>query len=211
LLALVAFAARLSAQTASVTMTFDFPGSEPEHFVAAVAADCHSTYDSNGRLTPQSEAGEPFHLEFAMSKPTCDRIFSLAKKAHYFQGNLDSKTPNLAFTGKKTLTYQDGSRKSEGTYNYSPLQPVTELTALFQDLSATLEFGRRLDYYHHYQKLALDDELKSMENMVREKNLEELPAVVPILRTIANDSTVMNVSRTRAMRLLAQASGTAPR
>jgi hypothetical protein len=204
-LLLAALACRLSAQTATVTMLFDFPGSEPEHFVAVVAADGHSTYDSNGRLTPQSDTGEPFHLEFTMSKATCDRIFGLAKKAKYFQGDLDSKNSNLAFMGKKTLSYQDGSKKTEGSYNYSPLAPVQELTSLFQDLSATLEFGRRLDYYHHYQKLALEDELKSMEMMQREKNLEELPAVVPILKTIANDSSVMNISRSRALRLLAQA------
>jgi hypothetical protein len=198
----------LWAQNPTVTMAFDFPGSEPEHFVATVALDGNSSYDSNGRLTPQSEGGEPFHLEFAMSKPTCDRIFKLAKKAHYFQGELDSKTPNLAFMGKKILSYQDGAKKTQATYNYSPDQAVQELTALFQDLSATLEFGRRLDYYHHYQKLALDAELKDMEMMLRNKNLVELPAVTPILRTIANDNSVMNVSRTRALRLLAQANGT---
>jgi len=186
-------------------MTFDFPGSEPEHFVASVDADGHATYDSNGRLTPQSEAGDPFHLEFVMSKATCDRIFNLAKKAHYFEGDIDSKAPNLAFTGKKILTYQSGQKKTQATYNFSPIPAVQDLTALFQDMSSTLEFGRRLDYYHHYQKLALDDELRSMEAMQHDKNLEELPAVAPILRAIAHDPSVMNVSRARALRLLSHA------
>jgi hypothetical protein len=196
------------AETPAVTLTFDFPGSEPEHFVATVHADGRAAYDSNGRLTPQSEAGEPFHLEFAMSKPTCDRIFDLAKKAHYFEGEIDSKSANLAFMGKKILSYESDKKKTQATYNYSPIPAVQELTSLFQDLSATLEFGRRLDYYHHYQKLALDEELRSMEMMLREKNLVELPAVVPILQTIAHDSSVMNVSRARALRLLSQANGT---
>jgi hypothetical protein len=191
----------------TVTMTFDFPGSEPEHFVAAISSDGHTVYDSNGRLTPQSEAGEPFHLEFAMSKATCERIFTLARKAHYFEGEIDSKAQNLAFMGKKTLSYENGSRKTQATYNYSTIPAVQELTSVFQDLSATLEFGRRLDYYHHYQKLALDEELRDMEVMLREKNLVELPAVAPILRTIANDSSVMNVSRARALRMLSQANG----
>jgi hypothetical protein len=195
----------------TVTLTFDFPGSEPEHFVATVNSDGRAVYDSNGRLTPQSEGGEPFHLEFAMSKPTCDRIFSLAKKARYFEGDIDSKAPNLAFMGKKILSYESDQKKTQATYNFSPVPAVQELTALFQDLSATLEFGRRLDYYHHYQKLALDEELRSMESMLRDKNLVELPAVVPILQTIAHDASVMNVSRARALRLLSQANGTAVR
>ena len=189
----------------TITMTFDFPGSEPEHFVTSVSSDGRATYDSNGRLTPQSESGEPFHLEFTMSKATCDRVFSLAKKARYFEGDIDSKAANLAFTGRKTLIYEDGQKKTQATYNYSPLPAIQELTALFQDMSMTLEFGRRLDYYHHYQKLALDEELRSMESMLRGKNLVELAAVTPILQTIAHDSSVMNVSRARALRLLSQA------
>ena len=41
---------------------------------------------------------------------------------------------------------------------------VQQLTQLFQSLSTTLEFGRRLEYFHRYQKLALDEELKRMED-----------------------------------------------
>ena len=77
---------------------------------------------------------------------------------------------------------------------------VQQITQLFQNLSTTLEFGRRLQYYHHYQKLALDEELKRMEEMAKENDLAELPAVVPILQQIANDTSVINPVRARAQR-----------
>ncbi len=205
---------QLAAQTPAlptVTLTFDFPGSEPEHFVFSVASDGRSSYDSNGRLTMQSDVGEPFHLEFTISQPTREHIFELTKKAHYFEGNLDSGKANLAFTGTKVLSYKDGSRHTHATYNYSLKPAVQELTALFQNLSATLEFGRRLDYYHRYQKLALDDETKRMEEMARDNNLAELGAVSSILRSIADDHSVMNVVRARALRLLSGAGSTASR
>jgi hypothetical protein len=189
----------------TVKMTFDFPGSEPEHFVFSVSSDGHAVYDSNGKLTPQSEAGEPFHLEFTMSAPTRERIFHLAKQAHYFQGDIDSKLPNIANTGAKTLSYTDAKRHTQASYNYSSVPAVRELTALFQSVSATLEFGRRLQSYHRYQKLALDDELRSMEEMQKDHMLAELPAVAPILQSIAKDPTVMNVVRGRCLRLLQQA------
>ena len=79
------------------------------------------------------------------------------------------------------------------------------MTGIFQGLSATLEFGRRLTYFKKYEKLALDDDLKRMEQMQREKNLGDLQAIAPVLNEIANDSSVMNVSRARALRLLALA------
>ncbi|HTR65966.1 MAG TPA: hypothetical protein VMH85_09340 [Terriglobales bacterium] len=186
----------------TVSFTLDFPNSEPSHYVISISRDGHSSYESNGKLTADSEATEPFKLEFTASEPTRERVFDLAKRAHYFRGDLDSKNHNLAFTGKKTLAYSDGSTHNEGSYNYSPVAPVSELTQLFQNLSLTLEYGRRLEYYHHYQKLALDEELKGMEEALRDGNLQEIGAVTPILQRIIDDKTVMNVVRARAQRML---------
>ena len=82
---------------------------------------------------------------------------------------------------------------------------MQQLTQLFQNLSATLEFGRRLEYFHHYQKLALDEELKRMEEMAKQNGLIELSALGPILQQIANDNSVINPVRARAQRLLERA------
>ncbi len=87
---------------------------------------------------------------------------------------------------------------------------MQQITQLFQNLSTTLEFGRRLQYFHHYQKLALDEELKRMEEMAKENNWQELPAVVPILQQIANDSSVINPVRARAQRMVERAGATEP-
>jgi hypothetical protein len=189
---------------AVVTFTLDFPGSEPSHYAVSVTSDGHSTYDSDGKLSPDSE-GDPFHLDFSMSSETSRRVFELAEKAHYFQGEVDSKKKNLASTGAKTLTYKDSSRNTKAAYNYSPLVPVQQVTALFQNLSTTLEFGRRLQYYHHYQKLALDEELKRMEAIADQDDLEEMAAVVPILQQIAIDTSVINPVRARAQRMIERA------
>ena len=192
-----------------VTFTLDFPGSEPSHYVIAVSSDGHSTYESDGKLSPDSEA-DPFHLDFSVSPDTSGTIFDLARKAHYFQGQIDSNKKRLASTGVKTLTYKDARQSGTGTYNYSLLPAVQQITQLFQNLSTTLEFGRRLQYYHHYQKLALDEELKRMEQMANENELAELPAVVPILQQIANDSSVINPVRARALRLIERAGAIKP-
>jgi len=191
-------------QPATVTFTLDFPNSEPDHYLISVASDGRASYESNGKLSPDAQ-GDAFHLDFALSPATRARIFDLAKRAYYFQGDVDSKKRNLASTGRKTLSYKDDQRSTEATYNYSPIPAVQELTQIFQNLSATLEFGRRLEYFHHYQKLALDDELKRMEETAKENGLIELNAVGSILRQIANDNSVINPVRARAQRLLERA------
>jgi hypothetical protein len=191
--------------TPTVSFKLDFPGAEPSHYEIVIAGDGHGSYISNGKFDDKSDPADPEPLQFAVSENIRRQIFDLAKKSHYFTGNVDSGHKNLANTGVKTLTYKDASHNSEATYNYSTLQPITELTSIFQNLSITMEFGRRLVYLHKYEKLAIDDQLKRMEEMQGENSLGDVGAIAPVLKDIANDSSVMKVSRARALRLLASA------
>ena len=185
-----------------VTFTIDFPASQPEHYSIRIPSTGPARYQSSVRLADDSGQIENFSLDFALGPETRQKIFELAAKAGYFQKNLESSHKGLAFTGKKTLSYKDGQRTGEATFNYSANAGVEELTALMQNLSTTLEFGHRLQYDQHYQKLALDEELKRMEEMARDKQLIEVTAIEPILDQIIADQSVINVTRARAQRLL---------
>jgi hypothetical protein len=204
----IAVCVRVKAQSlpaASVGFTLDFPGSMPEHYSLIVYSDGKASYESKGKLTPDADAAESFHLDFQVSPEMRVRVFDLAAKAKYFEGKIDSGKKNLASTGQKTLSFTDAQRNTEAQYNYSPVPAVQELTAVFQGTSTTLEFGHRLAYYHQYQKLALDEELKRMEEENRLGNMAELQAIAPILKDIINDASVINVTRARAQKLLALA------
>jgi hypothetical protein len=207
MLALIAAAAAQSVTGPTVSFSLTFPGSQPDRYAISVPQNGDATYYSDGKLMEGSEADD-FKLIFAIAPATRTRIFDLARKAHYFANDVDSKKKNLAFTGTKVLIYNDGQKEQRAAYNYSPVEAVQQLTDLFQNMSTTLEFGRRLEYYHRYQKLALDDEIKRLEEMATQNNLQELSALVPVLQQIAADNTVINPVRARAQRLLLKA-GTA--
>jgi hypothetical protein len=198
-----------SAAPAAVTFTIDFPTSQPEHYSIRVQSDGLARYQSRGRRSPDSDETDSeedsFDLDFTVAAETRQRIFELAAKAGYFQNDVDSHHKGLAFTGKKTLAYKDARRSGEATYNYSLKPAVQDMTSLMQSLSATLEFGHRLQYDHQYQKLALDEELKRMENLARNHELIEVAAIQPILDQIIADQSVINVTRARAERLLERA------
>jgi hypothetical protein len=191
--------------TASVSFTLDFPGGNPGHYEITVANDGKGAYRSTGKLDEQSDPADPAPLQFTVSEKVLTRIFELCQRAHYFTGTLDSGRKNIANTGAKTLAYKDAQQNTQATYNYSPVAPVQELTSIFEGLSTILEFGRRLTYFHKYEKLALEQDLKRMEEMQRGKNLGDIQAIARVLNEIANDSSVMNVARARAMRLMAAA------
>ncbi len=163
--------------------------------------DSHNTDSHNN----DSHNSDSFDLDFALAAGTRQKIFELAAKAGYFQKDVDSHHKSLAFTGKKTLGYKDAQRSGESTYNYSTNPAVQDLTSLMQSLSTTLEFGHRLQYDLHYQKLALDEELKSMEELARANQVIGVTAIQPILDQIIADPSVINVTRARAQRLLDRA------
>lgn len=193
--------------TAALTFTVEFPKSQPEHYSIRVPSDGVGHYQSSGPRAEDSGEADSFDLDFSIAPNTRQKIFELAAKAGYFQKDVDSHQKGLAFTGTKTLGYKDAQRAGESSYNYSSNAAVQELTSLMQGLSSTLEFGRRLEFDRHYQKLALDEELKRMEEMARSKQLAELLAIQPILDQIVADPSVINVTRARAQRLLQEASG----
>jgi hypothetical protein len=189
---------------ATITFNLDFPGADPTHFAVSVSSDAKASYDSRTDKTSDDVAVDTFHLDFQVSNQTRDRIFELAGKADYFAKALDSGKDKIAFTGTKILTYKDAGKDTRATYNYSTIPAVQMLTGIFQNLSNTLECGRRLDFDYRYQKLALEAELKRMETMQKEGDLQDLQAIAPILQKIANDPSLINVSRARAGRLIAE-------
>jgi hypothetical protein len=189
---------------ATVQFKFDFPRSNPAHYEITVQNDGHAAYISNGDLgNSTNDDTTPF--EFSISEKTRQDIFELAKKANYFNGKIDSGNTRIANMGAKTLIYKDDSHNTSATYNYSLDPAVQQITSILQELSTVLEYGRRLNWFHKYQKLALEDDLKQMEERQRSKTLGDLAAIAPLLKQIANDQSVMRMTRARALRLLAAA------
>jgi hypothetical protein len=190
-------------KSATVSFTIDFPNANPSHYEIVLARDGHGSYSSTGQLSADATPADPTPYEFTLSDKVRDTIFDLAQRAHYFTGNVDSGNKKIANTGAKTLAYKDAEHTGRATYNYSLNPVIQQLTEIFQNLSTTLEYGRRLTYFHKYQKTALDDDLARMEEMQRSNELGDVQAIAPILHEIANDQSVMRIARAKAIRLLA--------
>jgi hypothetical protein len=199
-----------SATSPVVTFTLDFPASNPPHYSIAVDANGHATFESTVKADENSDP-DTYRIEFEMTPGNRDRIFQWAKQANYFAGKVDSGNRKLAFTGDKALSYQDGERSFTAHYNFSTLEPVRQLTTLFQKIAGTLDYGRELTYDDRYQKLALDDVLKRMEMQAKNDELSEIQSLAPILQEIVADSSVIHVVRARAKELIEMAGNAARR
>jgi hypothetical protein len=193
-------------QRALPIVSFDFllEGSTPPHYSIAVEPDGKATYRADEVPGAAGAAPmQPYSQQFLVSDPTRTRIFDLTAALQCFQGEFEYRGGNhLANMGAKTLKCTWADRETHTTYNYSTNPQLQELTTLFQNISNTMVYGRRLDYLHRYDKLGLEAELKSMEEQEKNKRLAELQAVAPQLERIVNDSSILNVTRYRAEHLL---------
>ena len=191
-------------QPALPIVSFDFllEGSTPPHYSIAVEPDGKATYRADEGPAAGAAPMQPYVQQFLVSDPTRSRMFDLSAALQCFQGQFEYRGGRLANMGAKTLKCTWADRESQTTYNYSTNPRLQELTTLFQYMSNTLEYGRRLDYLHRYDKLGLEAELKSMEEQEKNKRLGELQAVAPQLERVFNDSSILNVTRRRAEHLL---------
>ena len=191
------------------TITFDrvWEGYTPQNVNITVQATGPAKYISRNPFTPPDQTGaDPdYLLNFTVSARNAEKLFRDAKEANYFNGDFTFKKHAVATTGKKTLTYVDPIRHFETAYDYSENRAIQEITNIFVGISATIEHGRKLQFLHRFDKLGLEDELKGMENAVENHNLAELQIIAPTLQSIADDTTVLNIARQRAKRLLAKA------
>jgi hypothetical protein len=193
--------------TSAPSITFDrvWDDFTPQKITITVSADGKTKYVSHTSAKPPDEADD-YETEFVISPARRDKIFRYAKETNYFDGDFTFKKHVVASTGKKILTYADPSRHFNTTYDYSENKAIQEITNIFQGISNTVEHGRKLKFLRRFDKLGLEAELKGMESAAEGHNLAELQIIAPMLESIAADTTILNIARQRAQRLLARAS-----
>jgi hypothetical protein len=191
-----------------VTFKFDWDQGRPWLRYSIAVDDSGKTHFEGVGNPIESGDGDTFSQDFIMTDGNRQKIFDLAKKLDYFQGNFEAKQKNIARTGEKTLDYR-GQAAGGGptmfhstTYNYSPNSDVQELTRLFQAIATTLDFGRKLEFQSRFDKLGMDAQLKSLQDMQASHFAEELQAIGPILQKIAADPNTMHINQVTATQLL---------
>ena len=196
----------------TVTFTLEWPSREPHRYLIAVDSGGSAVYRS-WTTDPEGEASsadDPYLRKFALQAATRDRIFTLARQLGYFNGDFEFHKHRVAATGDKTLAYADRERRYETRYNWSEDAGISELTTLFEGISASIESGHRLERLYRFERLGLDEELKNLERLVADHQATELQIIAPILDQLASDPSVINLARQRARHLLQMASGPLP-
>jgi hypothetical protein len=194
---------------ATVVFTSMLSSASPPYYSIAIDSTGNATYESAPRSDEQT--GVPYTIEFVAPAPIRDRVFRTVQQLNFLKlPAIASNTIHATKSMKsiKTLAFREGNTDDDITYRTCKNPLIRKLTVLFQNISTTMEFGRRVAYLHRQRRSRkMDVELKQMQSLAQEGRLEDLPAVAPVLRHIADDRTLDNTARTRAEAILDIANG----
>jgi hypothetical protein len=160
------------------------------------AATYQSTQESVDRM------GVPYSIEFQTTDATRRIVFNIARELNLFNGDFPVSLASPETAPVRTLAYHDITFNNHMTYSDSTDSQIQELTSVFEEISATFEFARRLSYLHQHDKERLEPELTRMQASAERHMLRELQAVTPALKSIALDSTLSESVRKQAQAIL---------
>ena len=194
---------------AQVSFHFDRPGLAVPKFTLTVNEDGSGRYEADQVFPAQPGSDTPStqHIDrkLTLSLATTVRIFATARALNRFNMTCASPAKNIADTGAKTLRYTGEGGDGTCVYNYSQDKRVTMLTDLFLAIAVTLDIGRKLEFDHRFDRLGLDATTAMLVDEVEAGRAAELGTIYTTLKSIAQDSELLERVRLRAEKLLRQA------
>lgn len=181
---------------------------DPAYYSIAVDSTGTATYQS----APDSieRTGAPYIIEFHVSDRTRRTTFNVVRQLDYFRGAGEEQQLSAEKTRVHTLSYHDLDFTTHVTYSASANSDIEELTSIFEEISETLEYGRRLAYLQKYDRKAIASELRRLQADADRHFARELATIAPVLRSLAADSGLDAETR-RTAQALADASAGQPR
>ncbi len=176
---------------------------DPSYYSIAIDATGTATYLS----APEGlgKTGAPYTTEFQVSDRTRRIVMNVAQKLDYFAGSYGELQSSPESQNVYTVTYRYGSVNNQYTYSTSSDADLEELTSVFEELSQTFEFGRKLSENELHNHRVIGAQLDAMRSKADRHALRDLPALVPILRNLAADTSIDANARRQANSLIKMA------
>jgi hypothetical protein len=191
---------RNGARFPTVVFTSVLWNANPASYSIAVDATGAATYQSIQDSVERT--GVPYTIEFQTTDATRRITFNVTRELNLFNGDFPVSLGSPETAPVRTLAYHDITFNNHITYSDSTDSQIQELTSVFEEISATFEFARRLGYLHQHDKDRLGPELTRMQASAERHMLRELQAVTPALKSIALDKSLSESVRKQAAAIL---------
>ena len=187
----------------TLVFTSVFWAANPSYYSIAIDSTGTATYQSAPETLERT--GVPYTVEFHVSDRTRRAVFNLARDLNFLRDPVAVSAGSPQETSVRTLAYADPAFRNQITYSSSSDPNIEEITSILEEISETLEFGRRLSYSYEHDRNALESELKSAQSRLERHRTRELHSLAPALSRVVGDPTLKEEVRRQANVLLGHA------
>ncbi len=174
-----------------------FKGSTPEFFQIDVYRDGHAIYQA------RDQAADPLTaLAFTASPAALREIFSAAAALHDFAAPALQSRQDVAYTGSKSLAYDDAGQHHVQHFTYTTNKTAARLVNLFEAISVTGTDAIRLQRAMRYQPLDVLQIMNQIQDDWNSHAMAEPQLLAPILAAAIANQGVMSAAQARARRVL---------
>jgi hypothetical protein len=186
---LICAGALFAADGASLFFSKSFPGSVPAYM--------QLTVEPGGAVEYREAPDDQLPLKFKLTAAEAETVFGLADKLEHFKNPLESPL-KVAFMGKKTFRWENGSQKAEQQFNYSEDLSAQQLLDWFERMAESAQHRIDLERAAKYDRLGVDKVMRQLLAAIERKRLVGLEQYLPILDRIANNEVYMHTARAKA-------------
>jgi hypothetical protein len=166
-----------------------FPGSVPPYMQV--------TLDQGGNAEYKESPEDELPLKFKLAETESQTVFGLADKLGHFKNPLESPL-KVAFMGKKTFRWENGSEKGEQQFNFSEDLNAQQLLDWFERMAESAQHRIDLERAAKYDRLGVDKALRTLLGAMDRKRLVGLEQYLPMLDRISNNDAYMHTARAKA-------------
>lgn len=200
-LSVLAFAAGMGVAQAPaprLTYTRSFKASDPAFISVSIAQNGQAVFQAR-----EHDADPLATLTFSATPATVRALFADAAALKDFAGPKLQSSDKVAYTGDKSLAFDDAAAHQFQEFTYTKLTPARRMVESFEKIAATGVSAVQLARAMQFDRLDVLDTMQRIQDDWNAHALGEPQLLVPTLQKLASDSSQMQAARHRAEKLLA--------
>ncbi len=161
--------------------------------------------DGKTRYVLRLGGGEPVEVDFQLKSHILQRLLDMFVQADFLNRDKNFvSSRRVADTGTRTIRLVSGPQTREVVFRHTEDKTFRKIVTFFDHLSAQERFLLDLKLTLKHDRLGIPRKLDLLRGFLDRKTIVDPQRFSPILKRISQDTSLMNLARKTARRLLRQ-------
>ena len=159
--------------------------------------------DGAARYVLRLGDGEPVAVDFQLKPHTLRRLLEMFVQADFLNRDKNfASSRRVADTGTRTIRLASGPQTREVVFRHTDDKTFRKIVTFFDHLSAQERFLLDMKLTLKHDRLGIPRKLDQLQGFLERKTIVDPQRFSPLLKRISQDTSLMNLARQTARRLL---------